>query len=142
MARTNEPLPSQLELRRRLRAARLLEDLTIEALAERIPPEAKMGERVIRKLENGETVLKPQTLRELAAALEYPYSWFTVKRIADILPTDEVDRRYAQFERDFNKRIEELRREIRRDLSEDHEHNGEDPQPAPKRRSPRGILPG
>lgn len=76
-------LPSQDELRRRLRAARVLRDLNVAELAERVDPEAGLGERTLRKLESGETKLRAPILRELAVALQMPYSWFAVESIED-----------------------------------------------------------
>jgi hypothetical protein len=69
----------QEELRRRLRAARELRGVkTIKELAELCAPNARLGERTLRKLESGESVLTPPILRELAATLDLPYAWFTV----------------------------------------------------------------
>jgi hypothetical protein len=56
--------PDQEDLRRRLRAARVLRDITVQ--------------RTLRKLESGETQLTPPLMRELAVALTVPYEWFTV----------------------------------------------------------------
>lgn len=71
-------LPPQDDLRRRLRAARVLQDLTIADLCERIHPSARIGERTLRKLESGETLLTIKELRELALALGIPLEWFTL----------------------------------------------------------------
>jgi hypothetical protein len=72
-------LPSQEELRRRLRAARILRGFaTMEELAAVIPPESKLGERTLRKLEYGENTITPPILRELCVALDVGYDWFTV----------------------------------------------------------------
>jgi transcriptional regulator with XRE-family HTH domain len=84
-----EYLPEQDELRRRLRAARALKDLTVAQLAAKIPPAARLGERTLRKLENGETMLTPPLLRELAARLELPYAWFTVPDLGSALGGDD-----------------------------------------------------
>jgi transcriptional regulator with XRE-family HTH domain len=70
--------PDQEDLRRRLRAARVLRDITVQQLAELIPSESRLGERTLRKLESGETQLTPPLMRELAVALTVPYEWFTV----------------------------------------------------------------
>jgi transcriptional regulator with XRE-family HTH domain len=103
-----------------------------------------MGERVIRKLENGEQRLKPQTLRELANALGFPYSWFTVDDIRKHLTPDAVDPRFAQFELDFNRRLRALEERLG-----PPDPNGDGDQPSesdlpPKRarRSPRTTRPG
>jgi transcriptional regulator with XRE-family HTH domain len=74
----HEELPPQDELRRRLRAARVLQDLTIPDLCERIHPSARLGERTLRKLEGGETLFTIKELRELALALSIPLEWFTL----------------------------------------------------------------
>lgn len=131
-------LPSQDELRRRLRAGRVLADLTVAELAGKVDPEAGLGERTLRKLESGETQIRTPVLRELAWALGLPYAWFTVESIpAQFRPGDEqwyVDlaalaERQAAFER-----------EIRGEGS-----NGDSPQtpsatqPAGQRRGPRGT---
>jgi transcriptional regulator with XRE-family HTH domain len=71
-------LPTQDELRRRLRAARALKELTVPELAQRIPPEAKLSLSTLRKIESGERDLNPAVLRELANWLGVPYAWFTV----------------------------------------------------------------
>lgn len=68
----------QEDLRRRLRAARVLADVTVAQLAELVPDNARLGERTLRKLEAGESVLTPPILRELAVALGVRYEWFTV----------------------------------------------------------------
>lgn len=73
-----DELPSQDELRRRLRAARALRDLTVAQLAERIPPDARLSLSTLRKIESGERDLNVATLRELAARLGVAYAWFTV----------------------------------------------------------------
>lgn len=74
-----QALPSQEELRRRIRAARILRGFaTMEELAAVIPPESKLGERTLRKLEYGENTITPPILRELCVALDVGYDWFTV----------------------------------------------------------------
>jgi hypothetical protein len=78
-------LPSQDELRRRLRAARVLSDLTVAELAARIDPDANIGERTLRKLEGGESKLREPALRTLAAAMRFPYEWFTIRSIPEAI---------------------------------------------------------
>jgi transcriptional regulator with XRE-family HTH domain len=77
-----ETLPEQEELRRRLRAARALRDLTVEKLAERIPAERRLGVRTLRKLESGERELTADLCRQLATYIGVPYEWFTVEDVA------------------------------------------------------------
>jgi len=91
-------LPEQEELRRRLRAARALRDLTMVQLAALIPSEARLGERTLRKLENGETQLTPPILRELAARLSLPYAWFTVPDLAAAIRGEGLEERLAALE--------------------------------------------
>jgi transcriptional regulator with XRE-family HTH domain len=96
-----ENLPEQEELRRRLRAARALRDLTVAQLAEQIPASARLGERTLRKLESGESQLTPPLLRELAARLDLPYRWFTVPDVAAALGGEELEQRMAALESAF-----------------------------------------
>jgi transcriptional regulator with XRE-family HTH domain len=93
-----EYLPTQEELRRRLRAARALKDLTVAQLAASIPSEARLGERTLRKLENGETMLTPPLLRELAARLGLPYTWFTVPDLGAALGGETFEERLSALE--------------------------------------------
>lgn len=71
-------LPSQEELRRRMKAARALCDLTVAQLAELMPPEARLSEKTLYKLEGGQTQITLPILRELAVRLGVPLEWFTV----------------------------------------------------------------
>lgn len=93
-------LPEQEELRRRLRAARVLRDLTVVQLADLIPASARLGERTLRKLENGETQLTPPILRELAARLQLPYTWFTAPDLAAAIGGESFEERLAALEQD------------------------------------------
>lgn len=70
-------LPDQEALRRRLRAARALHDLTLEMLAQRIPPAHKLGARTLRRLENGEALITERHIPPIAQALGMPDDWFT-----------------------------------------------------------------
>lgn len=133
-------MPSQEELRRRLRAARVLLDVTIEGLAAALPPEAQLGERTLRKLENGETLLKPQICRELAGALRIPYEWFTVADIPACLVDDRTDARIVQLERDFSSRLADVERRIAADAPAPA--SGAAPQRSRVRRAPRSSRPG
>lgn len=92
-------LPEQDELQCRLRAARALRNLTVAQLADRIPASARLGERTLRKLENGESQLTPPVLRELAARLDLPYAWFTVPDIAAAINPETFDERLEALER-------------------------------------------
>lgn len=136
-------LPPQDELRRRLRAARVLRDLNVAELAALVDPEAGLGERTLRKLESGETQIRPQVLMLLSVALDFPYGWFEVEQIeAQFKPG-------AQFmpSADWTARVERL--EARLATYEQgrpgSDANGGDP-PSPagtrsgtKRRGPRGT---
>jgi transcriptional regulator with XRE-family HTH domain len=93
-----EYLPEQDELRCRLRAARALRNLTVAQLAERIPASARLGERTLRKLENGESQLTPPVLRELAVRLDLPYAWFTVPDLGAAIGGETFDERLAALE--------------------------------------------
>jgi transcriptional regulator with XRE-family HTH domain len=93
-----EYLPEQDELRRRLQAGRALRGLTVRQLADLIPPEAKLGERTLRKLESGESQLTPPILRELAARLQLPYSWFAVPDLGTAVGGGTFDERLAALE--------------------------------------------
>ena len=136
-------LPPQEELRRRLRAARILADKTITELAARLPAEAELGERTLRKLESGESNLKPQLLRELANALEFPYEWFTVDDIRACLTDDRVDARLVQLERNFTARLAALEERMSSGRVDDDGHpRSGDPQPTRARRAPRSSRPG
>lgn len=91
-------LPEQEELRRRLRAARALRDLTVVQLAELIPAQARLGERTLRKLEGGESSLTPPVLRELAAQLNLPYAWFTVPDLGAAIGGETFEERVQALE--------------------------------------------
>ena len=93
-----EYLPEQDELRCRLRAARALRNLTVAQLADRIPASARLGERTLRKLENGESQLTPPILRELAHRLDLPYAWFSVPDLGAAIGGETFDERLAQLE--------------------------------------------
>jgi transcriptional regulator with XRE-family HTH domain len=73
-----DELPDQDELRRRLRAARALKDLSVVDLAKLMPSDAKLSLSTLRKVESGERKLDVALLRELAARIGVPYAWFTV----------------------------------------------------------------
>jgi len=95
------PEVPQEDLRRRLRAARALGGFsTVAELAERIPESARLGERTLRKLESGESVLTPPILRELAVALGVGYEWFTVPDLARAIaaPDPALAERVASLE--------------------------------------------
>jgi transcriptional regulator with XRE-family HTH domain len=75
-------LPDQDELRRRLRAARALRDLSVTELAKRMPADAKLSLSTLRKIESGERKLDPTLLHVLAVHIGVPYAWFTVPDLA------------------------------------------------------------
>lgn len=93
-----ETLPEQEELRRRIKAGRALRDMTVGQLAELIPAEAKLSEKTLYKLEGGQTIITLPILRELAARLGLPISWFTVPDLPRALEPDSADDRVAALE--------------------------------------------
>lgn len=131
-------LPPQDELRRRLRAGRVLADLTVVELADRVDPEAGLGERTLRKLESGETQLRTPILRELAVALGLPFAWFQVESIADqFTPGDEW---FAREIAELRARQASFERELRAvDSNGGARPKSSAPSPEPGRRSPRGT---
>lgn len=130
-------LPPQDELRRRLRAARVLRDLNVAELAARVDPEAGLGERTLRKLESGETKLRAPLLRELAVALDMPYSWFACASIeAQFKPSAEWTDRLAALEA----RLDVFEREQGAPgANGDSPQSPEESQQTPLRRGPRGT---
>lgn len=93
-----ETLPEQEDLRRRLKAARALRDLTVGQLAELIPPEAKLSEKTLYKLEGGQTQITLPILREVAARLGIPIAWFTVPDLPKALEPEAAADRLAYLE--------------------------------------------
>jgi transcriptional regulator with XRE-family HTH domain len=93
-----ESLPDQEDLRRRLKAARAIRDLTVAQLAALIPPEAKLSQKTLHKLEGGENQLTLPILRELAARLAIPIEWFTVPDLPRALAPDAPADRLAALE--------------------------------------------
>jgi len=90
-------------LRRRLRAARILADVTVEQLAERVTPGSRLSQRTLHKLEQGDTPLTAPIMRELAEALDLPYVWFTVPDIGLALVPP------AQSQQELTQRVSEMR---------------------------------
>jgi transcriptional regulator with XRE-family HTH domain len=88
----------QEELRRRLRAALELRGVKLAQLAEMVHPDSRLGERTLRKLYSGESVLTPPILRELAATLDVSYAWFTVPDLAHAVQGEGVEDRIAALE--------------------------------------------
>lgn len=88
----------QETLRRRLRAARILADVTVEQLAERVTPGSRLSQRTLHKLEQGDTPLTAPIMRELAAALDLPYAWFTVDSIAQALAEPELHEQVSELQ--------------------------------------------
>jgi transcriptional regulator with XRE-family HTH domain len=84
-------------LRRRLRAARILADVTVEQLAERVTPGSRLSQRTLHKLEQGDTPLTAPIMRELAAALDLPYEWFTVPSIGQALAPPDLPRQVSEM---------------------------------------------
>lgn len=89
---------SQEEKRRRLRAARVLRDVSFADLAARIAPENRLSERTLRKIESGEERIREAHLRTIAPALGLPYEWFTVCDLGAALIADEIEARLASVE--------------------------------------------
>jgi transcriptional regulator with XRE-family HTH domain len=96
-------LPEQEDLQRRLAAARALRGLTVKELASLCPPEAKLSEKTLYKLEGGDTILTLPILRELAYRLSVPIEWFTVadlpRSVAPIADADRVAALEAEMAR-------------------------------------------
>jgi hypothetical protein len=67
-------------------------------LAEVVHPDARLGERTLRKLYSGESQLTPPILRELAATLDISYAWFTVPDLAHAIHDEDVEGRIAALE--------------------------------------------
>lgn len=91
-------LPEQEDLRRRIKAARAIRDLTVGQLAELIPPEAKLSEKTLYKLEGGQTIITLPILRELSARLAIPMAWFTVPDLPSALDPDPDADRVSRLE--------------------------------------------
>lgn len=92
-------LPEQEELRRRFKAARALRDLTVRQLADLMPPESRLGERTLRKLDSGESILTPPILRELAHRLGVPYTWFSAPDLAAEISGASLEERVEALEK-------------------------------------------
>jgi len=82
----------------------------MQQLADLIPPASKLGERTLRKLEYGESVLTPPILRELAVALGVSYEWFTVPDLRTALGTRDAatEARLLEMERRLTVVLERL----------------------------------
>lgn len=106
-----DALPEQDELRRRLRAARALRDLSVVDLAKLMPPDAKLSLSTLRKIESGERKLDVAVLRELAARIEVPFAWFTVPDLAQAvgLGNESFEDRLAALEAAQRALWEEIR---------------------------------
>lgn len=79
-------LPSQEELRRRVKAGRHLAGYTsTKELAVAIGDSARLGERTLRKLEAGERDLQLPHLRVIAESCDLPVEFFTVASIGDAI---------------------------------------------------------
>lgn len=93
-----QSLPEQEELRRRIKAARAIRDVTVAQLAQLIPPEAKLSEKTLYKLEGGQSQITLPILREICARLLIPLAWFTVPDLPQALEPDPADDRVARLE--------------------------------------------
>jgi transcriptional regulator with XRE-family HTH domain len=103
-------LPEQDDLRRRLRAARVLADVTVLDLAKLVTPDSKLSERTLRKLEAGETLLTAPILRELAVALGVNYEWFTCEDLRTATRSDDLEQQLRDHREETAEALEELRR--------------------------------
>ena len=92
-------------LRRRLRAARILADVTVEQLADMVTPGSRLSQRTLHKLEQGDTPLTPPIMKELADALDLPETWFTVPSIGDALAPAESTRAQLSELRDADEAL-------------------------------------
>lgn len=96
-------LPEADDLRRRLRAARVLKGVTLRELADLIPPTERLSERTLRAMESEQGPFDARKIRVICEALGMPTAWFmaddllAVFRNASIPP--ECDRRLADLER-------------------------------------------
>lgn len=148
----------QDELRRRLRAARALQGVTIEELAERLPDDAQLGQRTLRKLESGELPLRPQVALLLARALGIPSAWFRLPSLIEYLNRAEqladermaqrdleIAERFRETEENFNERLAALEREIGLRASTEADDSSSpsaaSPPRARARRTPRSVPP-
>lgn len=102
-------LPEQDDLRRRLRAARVLADITVADLAKLVTPDSKLSERTLRKLEAGETLLTAPILRELAAALGFTYEWFTCDDLRTAMRSDDLEQELRDHRDQTEAALEQLR---------------------------------
>jgi transcriptional regulator with XRE-family HTH domain len=136
-------LPPQDELRRRLRAARVLADVTFAELAARLDPDAQLGERVLRRLEAGEARLRAPQLRELANALGLPFYFFEVENLADCFrPADRQAAEWADRLAALEARQARFEQELReRDSGNGDQQTPSGSQPSSSRRGPRGTSP-
>lgn len=101
----HEEMPEQETLRRRLRAAMLLCDLSLQELAGRIDPSEKLSARTLRKLTNAESEIRLRALRPIAEAMGIPIEWFTAASIwapfQGAAATPEFEERLAAVEREL-----------------------------------------
>lgn len=75
-----------------------LRGLKIQQLADVVHPNSRLGERTLRKLYSGESMLTPPILREIAATLDVSYAWFTVPDLAHAVPEAGVEGRISALE--------------------------------------------
>jgi hypothetical protein len=83
--------------------------LTAEALAERIPADARLSLGTLRKIEIGVRPLDERTLRVLAECLGFPFEWFTVPDLGKAIEAGALEERLVAAER----RLEAIEREAR-----------------------------
>jgi transcriptional regulator with XRE-family HTH domain len=123
--------PEQTVLRRRLRAARALQDVSIRELASRLDPSWKLSERTLRKLEGGESDITERALRPIADALDVPFGWLTSADPLQPWRTAASPELAAEFER----RLAALEARL-------GESGARSAQPGPGARSPEASAPG
>lgn len=135
---SNDVLPEQETLRRRLRAARLMQRVeSLEELAARIDPTEKLSARTLRKLENRESEITLRALRPIAAALDVPLEWFTTPEPVwapyRAAPGEDFEARLRRLESSHD----ELGELVRQYLEARTEADASSPRPRSKPRAPR-----
>lgn len=111
MAVIDAGMLDQATLRRRLRAARALQDVSLRELAGRLDPSWKLSERTLRKLESGESEVTERALHAIADALGVPFGWLIAEDPFGPWRTTATPQMAAEFER----RLSELEARIERE---------------------------
>lgn len=74
-----------------------------------------MGERTLRKLESGESELRPKEMREIASACGLPYEWFSVdfSRLPEIAgDLQTLEARMDELSEELRGRMQRLEEEV------------------------------